>query len=202
MKCPLISALAIGVLSCGLVEAGWADPGLTNRFRFRTPRPLSCRSEQPVEAARPAVRKLAPWLKAWPDDGSTNHIELGSRVVVQVEPGTRLTDLTTNGVLELSRTISADVFVLQAADAWTAAREADRMAALPGVRASYPVMRRKADLHGPYAYQPSDFFFNIQWPLEQRITNDATRVGADLNVRAAWPFTMGEGVTIAVADTG
>ena len=203
MKCFLISALTSGVLSCGLVEAGSAEAASsTKRFTFRTPRALSCVSEQPVEVARPAVRKAVPWLKARADDGSTNHLELGSRVVVQVEPGTGLGNLITNGVLELSRTISGDVFVLQAPDAWTAAREADRIAALPGVRASYPVMRRKADLHGPYAYQPSDFFFNIQWPLEQRTTNDATRVGADLNVRAAWPFTMGEGVVIAVADTG
>jgi subtilisin-like proprotein convertase family protein/subtilisin family serine protease len=195
--------LALFLLICiGLSGSGRANGALPERFQFRTPAGMSCRVEEPVEAARAGVYEPAQWLRASLDDGSTNHVELGSRVVLQVEPGTKLTDLTTNGALKLSRTIAADVFVLQAPDAWTATREADRMAALPGVRASYPVMRRQADLHGPYAYQPSDSFFHIQWQLENRTTNDAARAGPDLNVRAAWPFTMGEGVTIAVADTG
>jgi subtilisin-like proprotein convertase family protein/subtilisin family serine protease len=199
---PMNRLIIVFLLICIGGLSGRANDALPERFQFRTPAGLSCRIEEPVKAARTAAREPVQWLRASLDDGSTNHIELGSRVVLQVQPGTQLTDLTTNGVLKLSRTISADVFILQAPDAWTAAREADRMAALPGVRASYPVMRRQADLHGPYAYQPSDFFFNIQWPLENRTTNDAARAGADLNVRAAWPFTMGEGVAIAVADTG
>ncbi|PYK97970.1 MAG: hypothetical protein DME19_14310 [Verrucomicrobia bacterium] len=37
--------------------------------------------------------------------------------------------------------------------------------------------------------------------MEQRNTNGAV-TGPDLNVRAAWPYTRGEGVVVAVADLG
>ncbi len=39
------------------------------------------------------------------------------------------------------------------------------------------------------------------WFLENR-DYDSTRLGLDLNVLAAWPYGRGEGVTVAVADTG
>jgi len=62
-------------------------------------------------------------------------------------------------------------------------------------------MRRGAALHNAYAAQPNDPYFYVQWPSEHR-TSDGTAAGPDLNVRAAWPVTRGEGVTLAVADSG
>jgi subtilisin family serine protease/subtilisin-like proprotein convertase family protein len=140
------------------------------------------------------------WLQAR-EGRSTNVVEFGSRVVLQLEPGATLDQLISSGVLKHSRTVAPNVFILQAPDALTAAREAHRMAALPQVRASYPVVRKPSELNGLYAPQPTDHFFNIQWPLEHRMA-DGVSAGPDLNVRAAWPFTTGKGVTIAVADTG
>ena len=40
-----------------------------------------------------------------------------------------------------------------------------------------------------------------EWWLENR-NSDGSRAGPDLNVRAAWPYTLGQGATIAVADNG
>src|SRR5687767_5798847 len=194
-------ALATILLLGGLVGESRANADSPYRLQFRTPRALSCRIDEP-ESLRAAARQPEQWVRASLDDGSTNFVELGSRVVVHLGPETTLVDLLTNGVLQVSRTIGPDVFILQAPDARTAAHEADRLAALPQVRASYPVMRRQADLHGPYAMQPTDTFFNVQWGLENRATNTGASLGPDLNVRAAWPFTRGDGVTIAVVDTG
>jgi subtilisin family serine protease/subtilisin-like proprotein convertase family protein len=121
--------------------------------------------------------------------------------------------LTAGRALELSRTITSNIFILQAPDAVTAAREAHRLAALTEVVACYPVMRREAAPHGPYAPRSNDpfaipYFFTglgqtieSQWPIEDRDGNSA-RLGVDLNVMAAWPFGSGQGVTVAVADTG
>src|SRR5439155_296439 len=67
--------------------------------------------------------------------------------------------------------------------------------------AVYHLGERAAALHGPYAPQPDDQYFTEQWYLEQRNTNGAV-TGPDLNVRAAWPYTRGEGVVVAVADLG
>jgi subtilisin family serine protease/subtilisin-like proprotein convertase family protein len=142
----------------------------------------------------------AHWVQGT-EAGSANVVEFGSRVVLQLEPNSTLAGLIANGVLKPSRTVAPNVFILQAPDAWAAAREAHRLAALPEVRASYPVLRKQSDLNGLYAAQPTDFFFNIQWPLEHRMT-DGVSAGPDLNVRAAWPFSTGKGITVAVADTG
>jgi subtilisin family serine protease/subtilisin-like proprotein convertase family protein len=186
--------------AAGLVQNSACGPDSAPHFKFRMPHAFSCWMD-PADTTGASGHPPAQWLKARPDQSSTNFIELGSRVVVHLDVGVDLKDLTTNGLLHLSRTVAPNIFILQAADALTAAREAHRLAALPEVRASYPVMRTEADLDGRYAYQPTDYFFNIQWPLEQRATNGAS-AGADLNVRGAWPFALGEGVTIALADTG
>src|SRR5438552_13568582 len=73
------------------------------------------------------------WLKAWPEDGSTNFVELGDRVVLQLKTPGDLKGLIAGHPLNLSRTISSNVFILQAPDCLTAAREAHRLAAVDEV---------------------------------------------------------------------
>ena len=52
-----------------------------------------------------------------------------------------------------------------------------------------------------YAPTPSDPYYYVQWPLENRFA-DGSSAGPDLNVRAAWPYARGEGITVAVVDLG
>ena len=89
-------------------------------------------------------------------------------------------------------------------------REAGRLARLPGVLASHPVMRRELKLHGPYAPPPNDPYFafhpdkpvyEYQWSLENRGA-DGTLIGMDLNVRAAWPFSPQPCSTWAILGSG
>lgn len=181
-----------------LVRADSAEPG--SNFRFRLPHPVSYRL---VESK--AVPGFDPgnveWLRVVSESDPTHFVELGSRLVVQLESPTDLQRLTAGSSLAVTRVVTANVFILQAPDARTAAREAHRLAALPEVTSSYPAMRRPADLHGPYAYLPSDSLFFFQWPLEHR-NGDGSSAGVDVNVRAAWPHSTGEGVIVAVADSG
>src|SRR6185295_15069737 len=100
------------------------------------------------------------------------------------------------------RAVAPDLFILQAPDATTALIEAQRLADQPDVLMSCPVRRRlQIRLHGPYSARPNDPYFYDQWNLEYRDAT-GTRLGADLNVRAAWPITRGAGTVIAVADDG
>lgn len=147
--------------------------------------------------------KSAPkaWVKAWPQDGSTNFVELGSRVVLQLKNGEDLKRLTQGHPLQLSRSVATNLFILQAPDAITAAQEAHYLAGLPEVQAAYPVMQVPVSHNGTYATQPNDQYIFYQWNLEHR-NGDGTSAGVDLNVRAAWPYSSGEGVTIAVGDCG
>lgn len=140
---------------------------------------------------------------------ATNNFEITSRVTVQLTDPEKLNALIAGTSLKLARKVTENVFILQAPDALTAAQEASRLAALPGVETSIPVLRRSAEQHGPYAMRPTDGFFSVygafgegfHWYLENR-NADGSRAGYDLNVLAAWPFTMGDGVTIGLAENG
>jgi hypothetical protein len=164
---------------------------------------------QPQEGSLTAQSAARAWLDAWPDNGSGSSLQFGSRIVLQLAPAADLATLLRNRPVRLARAVSENIFILQAADASAAVREAQSLAIDPQVIACYPVTRRPKQFLGPYAHRPDDpFFFKAgttpdEWQahLENRDA-DGTPLGVDLNVRAAWPFTRGEGVTVALADDG
>ena len=175
--------------------------GAAESFQLREPHPRRYQI---------AAGPTRDWLVATPEESPDRTVEMSSRVVLKLSAPEDLARLTARRPLQLSRTVSSNLFILQAPDAVTALREADRLARLPGVLASHPVMRRELKLHGPYAPAPNDPYFafhpdkpvsEYQWYLENRGA-DGTLIGMDLNVRAAWPFSRGEGVIIAIADNG
>jgi len=193
------------ILGMALYQAIYADSlqaegTRTNQLRFRATQEVRYRVEERV-AQKGITNSAEDWIRAWPNDGSTNSLQLGARVVLQLKSAADLKPAIEARPLKIARTVSSNVFVLEAPDAATAAREADRLAGLPNVLVSHPVTRRRADLHGPYASTPTDSLYNLQWQLEHRQA-DGSSAGVDLNVRAAWPFSTGKGVTVAVADTG
>ena len=64
-------------------------------------------------------------------------------------------------------------------------------------------MKRPIALDGSYAALPEDrYFASRQWNFDKRLETNGLRLNADLNIRAAWPYSRGAGVTIAIADTG
>ncbi|PYJ86084.1 MAG: hypothetical protein DME22_06640 [Verrucomicrobia bacterium] len=200
MKRPLLFCIGVAGLKLFAVM-NWAQTAVNPVFlNFRFPQPAVYRLEASAASRQTAVAK-AEWVKGWPQNGSTNFVEFGSRVVLHVQSTNSLPRLLAGSPLTLSRVVADKVFIFQAPDAYSAAREAQRLAAQPEVSASYPVVRQAAALHGPYAPQPGDPYFIYQWYLEHRNTDGAV-TGPDLNTRAAWPYTRGEGVVVAVADLG
>ncbi len=189
------------VLLVYLVPPARAQTDLARpRFQFREPQTTAYRVELP---ARTRIRSLPAdaWLKAWPETGATNSIELGSRILLQLDSASELPALLKAHPLQLARELNAHTYILQARDAWTALVEAEKLADLPGVRVSCPIARRPRSLNGPYAVTPNDPFFRYQWYLENRAA-DGTPTGVDLNVRAAWPVSRGDGIMVAIADDG
>ena len=199
MKSPSSSlALLVLVLTGSAALSESTSPRI--RFQFREPG-IAAYQVEANQSPRPGKGTGPEWVRAWPEDGSTNHVELGRRVVLHLRSAGDLARLLQQSPLRLARTVTENVFILQADDAWAALAESQRLAALPEVLASYPVTRRAAALHGAYSYKPNDPYFYVQWYLEHRTPN-AAAAGIDLNVRAAWPYTEGAGVTLAVADVG
>lgn len=166
---------------------------------FKTPQPRTFRIESPATAT--ANGRHTTWLRARRGDDPATTIEFGPRLVLQCHPTNNPRQLIAGRNVKLVRTVAPDVVILEATDARAAAREARRLAARPDVRACYPVMRQPVDWHGPYAPRPADTFFENQWYLEHRQA-DGPRAGVDFNVRAAWPYSTGAGVVLAIADVG
>jgi subtilisin family serine protease/subtilisin-like proprotein convertase family protein len=172
----------------------------TNRFQFRLPQHSTYRVDA-AELKQFSARADREWLAARPESGPANAVQLGRRLVLQLKSPADLPRLMAGHGLTLVRTVLANTFVLQAPDALAAVREAHRLAALPEVSACYPVMQVPATVESAYAPMPNDRYFSWQWFFENRNTN-GTPLGADINLRSAWPLTRGAGVTLAVADTG
>ncbi len=183
----------LAILVCGWPVV-WAKEN--SRFEFREPGLRVYHIEEQTADA-PSRKRLTAKIENSPD-----LVELGSRVVLQITPESNLPKILGQSSLQVARTISSNVFILQAPGAWAAAHEADRLSHLRGVLVCHPVMRREGELDGAYAPLPSDpYFSQFQWYLENR-NNDGSQFAADLNVRAAWPYTLGNGTTIAIADSG
>lgn len=190
---------AVGVLAADVEEGG------SRRIEFREPAKTIYHIEPETAVQAEDIGRFAlHFSKDWTEariDGTTNRVELGSRVVLQLQHGFQLDDLIEDSNLILSRTINANLFILQSLDSSTAIDAAEVLATKSGVVSSYPVMRRAYQRHDLFAKAPSDERFRDQWHLDNR-GRDHNRVGPDLNVRAAWPITMGEDVVVAVADDG
>ena len=168
-------------------------------FRFRAPQPVTYRVE--ISVGTRVAAMLRPELSAQAADDSALVVGLTSRVVLRLAEGADVNALVAGTKLVVSRVLAPQWFILQAPDAWTAARESERLATFPEVLAAHPVRRIPMRNTGPYAARFNDRLFPNQWNLENR---DAIGVpqGVDLNVRAAWPFSQGAGVLIAIADSG
>jgi subtilisin-like proprotein convertase family protein/subtilisin family serine protease len=174
---------------------------LPARVEFKEPQTQTYTIEWPQGIGLLADRQK-DWVPARAEgsDPSAPPVELGSRVVLQLKPGTDVNLLLEGSRLQVDRTVAPDVYILQAPGTRLAVWEAQRLAQEPEVLASSPVMRRYKQLDG-YSRQPNDPYFPGQWHLENR-DSQGHRTGADLNVREAWPWTRGQGVIIGMADDG
>ena len=144
---------------------------------------------------------LRPEMTARVADASAPAVGLTSRIVLRLVEGADVVRIVAGRFLTVDRVLAPQWFILQAPDAWTAAREAERMAGLPEVVVSHPVRRIPMREGGQYAARFNDRLFPNQWNLENRDANGVPQ-GVDLNVRAAWPYSQGAGVLIAIADAG
>lgn len=154
------------------------------------------------ETAGRALLSGPSWVPARRVDGSARVVELGSLVVLELAATNTLEPLAAMAGLVIQESLGDNRFVLGAADAAAAVRAAAWLAARTDVRRVHPVRRHRVALHGGFAPRPDDTLWGRQWHLENRDTNTAERLGCDLNARAAWGTTRGEGVLVAQADDG
>ncbi|MEW6156165.1 MAG: S8 family serine peptidase [Verrucomicrobiota bacterium] len=189
---------SIALLLLGSARSEQLPSSSTVEFSFQE----NVRRKYQFQIPAPSLRATpqgSAWIQGIPDKGSP--VEFGDRVVLQLRSPNELARLLERSPLKVDREVARGLIILQAPDAWTAVREADRLSKRPGVVTAHPVRRRPIKRHSAYAPKPNDPYFPRQWNLENRDGSGA-RLGADLNVRGAWPITRGEGIIIAIADEG
>jgi len=183
---------------CIVMFGAWSLWAGTNsnssQFEFREP----VKARYQINGASHPAQGGAAWITST-NMATSESVEWGSRVAVKLRDPAALPALIAGRSLTLSRQMGSRVFVLQAPDALTAMSEAARLSSLDGVEACAPISKRARQLHSPYAYKSNDPYIFYAWHLEHRSDPGA---GVDLNVRAAWPYTEGEGVTVAIVDDG
>lgn len=162
----------------------------------------------PVAARASTAADDAEWLEL-SVRGSAEPWEFSHRLALEVEPGTAWQELIHGRPLKFSKTVTANLVLLEAASPRAALQEAAWLGDQPGVRSALPVCRRPAALGFAYAPRPTDEFFTsqVQWVvgqsyLENRKFDSAESTGVDVNARGAWAYTLGLGVGVAVGDQG
>lgn len=163
-------------------------------------------------------------LTAHPENQPGESWIFTDRVALKLDPSLDLSTILEGRPLQLDRTVEPGLHVLQAPDAATAWLEAESLASLPEVQAAFPVAHAPRAAGDRYAAAPNDPFFRTrfevgsceiepgitlpgqivsgQWYLENRDPVTGAELGVDINIRPAWAESLGEGITVAVADTG
>ncbi len=163
-------------------------------------------------------------LTAYPENEPEEAWIFTDRVVLKLDPSADLSAVLAGRSLLLDRTVEPGLYVLQGSDAVTAWAEAEFLASLPEVQAAFPVPHAPRAAGDRYAAAPNDPFFRTrfevgsceiapgvivpgqivsgQWYLENRDPVTGAELGVDINIRPAWAESLGEGITVAVADTG
>lgn len=133
---------------------------------------------------------------------SRTHVRFFSaKVILGLQPGQDLKPLLKDRPLRHSKKFAEQVHILIAPDALTAAREAQHLAALPGVRFCHPDMHALRHATSAYARAPNDERFGDQFYLEAHDSSGRQNF-VSINAREAWAISQGEGIVIAIGDTG
>jgi subtilisin-like proprotein convertase family protein/subtilisin family serine protease len=183
---------------CLLIGLAQAGP-----VAFRAPHPVTYVLEVPATPqSTTAVTAAAKELSARPIGGGKT-VRITSRLVLRLTDTNQLAALATAHGLVLAGRFDDRTFLLSARDARQAALAANALAKLPGVEVAMPILHRQLRKHFAYGAAPNDPYYPRQPYLEAPRTNAPFFATApDLNVRGAWAFTHGAGVTVALVDDG
>lgn len=172
------------------------------RVEFRAPRRAAYELDSASTAPIRQTSVTPQTLTARPVGGG-KPVQITSRLVLQLTDTNRLTSLCATHGLTIVSDLDNHTFLLEATTARASVHAAAALAQISGVEAAVPVMRRLIRLHFAYAPTPNDPYFAQQTYLEAPPTNaPSLAIAPDLNIRGAWAFTRGAGITVAFSDDG
>ncbi len=141
------------------------------------------------------------WIAGTEGRNESREVRISARLVLQIEAFAELAPILKTHDLSIERIVKDNLFIVAAHSPLDALRSAQALSTDSSVVACYPITKKRIEPDGAYAPKPTDYYFKLQAYHEFREV-DGSPVGADINTRAAWPYTKGEGVILAVADRG
>lgn len=198
-----IGAIVAGILTApGLME-GAPDHLETERmFRFPDGRDaqlivhadywlggpvLSGQNPDAVEAGVAGVEGMRVWIT--------------SQLFVQVDKEQSIEPIVSGFELTFLEETGDGFYVFEASDAFACAEISSLIGQDDRVYSVGPIMKWPVVRTDAYSSYPTDPYFREQTHLENR-DSVGRRKGIDLNVRAAWPISRGQGISIAIVDDG
>ena len=168
-------------------------------FTMKVPEPRTYWTSAAVDWLTPSLGPSAAKIRVFASPDAEHASEVDRRLIVHVVPETNLSDLESflDGMpLKPRRMQHLSLEMISPLDAllW-----GERLSTRADIVAAYPVVKALQTEKG-HASMPDDPFFEYQWYLDQRDAKG--KLGLDLNLRAAWPVSGGNGVGVAIVDTG
>ena len=192
----LLSVFMMGLLS-PLLEAQLRMP-----FTMKVPEPRTYWTSAAVDWLTPSLGPSPAKIRVFASPEAEHASEVDHRLIVHVVPETDLSDLESflNG-MPLKPLAHASTYLLETISPVDALLWGERLSTRADIVAAYPVESKPFKPRKAYASVPDDPFFEYQWYLDQRDAK-GQKLGLDLNLRAAWPVSGGNGVGVAIVDTG
>lgn len=194
-----------GILGCARLLIWDADvqAQALMKFELKTPEARTYWVDQTTDMLGPALKPPSRTLELRKNPSDLHGSIIDHRLIVHLAEAVSIDELIKPWGLELLQSLHfPGVHVLAASSPYQAMTIAGAWANMPEVLACYPVEQKKMKLKNRFAPRPNDPFFSNQWYLEQRNTINFLSEGGDINIRSAWPISRGQGVHIAVVDTG
>lgn len=148
---------------------------------------LSGQNSDAVEAGVAGVEGMRVWIT--------------SQLFIQVDREQTIEPIVSGFPITLREVVGDGFYVFEASDAFACAEIASQMEQDERVFSVGPIMKWPMARTDAYSSYPTDPYFREQTHLENR-DSVGRRKGIDLNVRAAWPISRGQGISIAIVDDG
>ncbi len=175
---------------------------LAEPVEFRAPHAVAYDLGSPPISQSSSASAVAADLLARPVGGG-KLVRITSRLVLRLTDTNQLAALATAHGLTTIRRFDSRTFLLSAGSPRQAALAAAALAKVPGIEVAMPILHRQLRKHFAYGAAPNDPYYPRQPYLEAPLTNAPyLSIAPDLNVRGAWAFTHGAGVTVALVDDG
>lgn len=171
-------------------------------FTFKDDRPSLYSITLPVWEGGPvAAGQATDVITAYAFGQDDMPVKITDTFFIQLDNDTDWMDVCSGHNVQIQDSPGDGFYIFQTANVFECLEIVASLSGDARVHAVSPIMVWPMQRTDRYSAYPNDEFFGQLHHLENR-SSGGTRNGIDLNVRSAWPYARGEGISIGIADDG